>query len=62
MRRLLVLTLPAALMMGTGCVAHYHQPGGTYSSHTTYEYRYSGSHPDPYGGWCPARRSQDRPA
>src|ERR1044071_1284415 len=53
MHRLLVLTVPAALMMGTGCVAHYHQPG-YYSSSTsaTYEYRYSGAHPDPYGGWC----------
>ena len=53
MRRLLVLTVPTALLMGTGCVAHYHQPGsGTYASNTVYEYRYSGTHPDPYGGWC----------
>ncbi|HYO70208.1 MAG TPA: hypothetical protein VEU33_29435, partial [Archangium sp.] len=55
MRRLLLLTVPTALVMGSGCVAHYHQPG-YYSDNTppatVYQYRYSGPHPDAYGGWC----------
>ncbi|HSP78206.1 MAG TPA: hypothetical protein VLQ93_06735, partial [Myxococcaceae bacterium] len=51
MRRLLALCVPSAfLLMGSGCVAHYHQPR-SYESHA-YEYRYHGAHPEPSGGWC----------
>ncbi|NTX39919.1 hypothetical protein HUA78_36325, partial [Myxococcus sp. CA033] len=56
MRRLLALAIPLALMMGTGCYAHYHGPAARRPVVAVVDYRFSGDHPIPDhdgGGWCP---------